>query len=153
MQPTKPSNGVCSTGWRPHQRRAPQLDAEQLDRLPLYGPVVNFVNHGNFLSSDDLPTYSHDMALASPRSRLANPIYRLLFNNLDVIPIDRDAIDVTACARLRGMDQADSFHHAEGTRSHDGQHSRQPGVVLMALHNGAPVCPLLLMRRSHCGTT
>lgn len=62
-----------------------------------------------------------------------------------MIPIDRDALDVTAMRK--GFDALDKgrilFITPEGTRSHDGRLQRgKPGVVLMATHNNAPVWPV-----------
>ena len=124
-----------------------KVDAEQLDRLPLYGPLLIIVNHVNFLELPTIyPRIRSDLGIGfSKVENWANPIYRLLFNNWDVIPIDRDAIDVTAMRKgFEALDQGRIlFITPEGTRSHDGQLQQgKPGVVMMALHNGAPVWPV-----------
>jgi 1-acyl-sn-glycerol-3-phosphate acyltransferase len=123
------------------------VDAAQLDRLPLYGPLLIIVNHVNFLELPTIyPRIRSDLGIGfSKVENWANPIYRLLFNNWDVIPIDRDSIDITAMRKgFEALDQGRIlFITPEGTRSHDGRLQQgKPGVVMMALHSGAPVWPV-----------
>ena len=124
-----------------------RVDADQLQRIPLEGPVIIIVNHVNLL---ELPTiYSRIRSdLGTGFSKIENwnnPIYRLLFTNWDVIPIDRDAIDVAAMRQgFKALDEGKIlFITPEGTRSHNGcLQEGKPGVVMMALRSGAPVWPV-----------
>ncbi len=124
-----------------------KVDADQLARIPLKGPIIIIVNHVNLL---ELPTiYTRirsDLGTGfSKAENWDNWIYRVLFNNWDVIPIERDALDVSAMRK--GFEALDNgrilFITPEGTRSHDGRlQEGKPGVVLMALRSGAPVWPV-----------
>ena len=124
-----------------------KVDAEQLKRIPLEGPIIIIVNHVNML---ELPTiYSRipsDLGTGfSKVENWDNPIFRLLFSNWDVIPIERDTVDMTAMRRgLQALDEGRIlFITPEGTRSHDGRlQEGKPGVVMMALRSGAPVWPV-----------
>lgn len=124
-----------------------KVDADQLSRIPLQGPLLIIVNHVNFLELPTIyPRIPSDLGTGfSKVENWRNPIYRLLFSNWDMIPIDRDAIDVTAMRK--GFDALDKgrilFITPEGTRSHDGRLQQgKPGVVLMATHNDAPIWPV-----------
>ncbi len=124
-----------------------KVDADQLERIPLKGPIIIIVNHVNLL---ELPTiYTRirsDLGTGfSKAENWNNVIYRVLFNNWDVIPIERDALDVSAMRK--GFEALEKgrilFITPEGTRSHDGRlQEGKPGVVLMALRSGAPVWPV-----------
>lgn len=124
-----------------------KIDAEQLCRIPVHGPILIIVNHVNFLELPAIyPRIPSDLGTGfSKVENWHNPIYRLLFSNWDVIPIDRDAIDITAMRRgFAALDEGRIlFITPEGTRSHDGRLQQgKPGVVMMAMHNGAPVWPV-----------
>ena len=124
-----------------------KVDAEQLKRIPLEGPIIIIVNHVNLL---ELPTiYSRipsDLGTGfSKAENWDNPLYRLLFSHWDVIPIERGALDTTALRKgLQALDEGRIlFITPEGTRSHDGRlQEGKPGVVMMALRSGAPVWPV-----------
>jgi 1-acyl-sn-glycerol-3-phosphate acyltransferase len=124
-----------------------RVDADGLARIPLTGPLIIIVNHVNFLELPMIyPRIPSDVGIGySKVENWDNPIYRLLFNNWDVIPIDRDTIDMTAMRRgLQALEEDRIlFITPEGTRSHDGRLQRgKPGVVLMAERSGAPIWPV-----------
>jgi 1-acyl-sn-glycerol-3-phosphate acyltransferase len=124
-----------------------RVDAEQLKRIPLQGPIIIIVNHVNML---ELPTiYSRipsDLGTGfSKAENWNNVLFRLLFSNWDVIPIERDAVDTTALRRgLQALDEGRIlFITPEGTRSHDGRlQEGKPGAVMLALRSGVPVWPV-----------
>jgi 1-acyl-sn-glycerol-3-phosphate acyltransferase len=124
-----------------------KVDADQLKRIPRTGPVIIIVNHVNFLELPIIyPRTPSDLGIGySKVENWDNAIYRLLFNNWDVIPIERDVIDITAMRRgLQALEEGRIlFITPEGTRSHDGRLQRgKPGVVLMAERSKAPVWPV-----------
>lgn len=124
-----------------------KVDADQLARIPPEGPLIIIVNHVNFLELPVIyPRTPSDLGIGySKAENWSNPIYRLLFKNWDVIPIEREAVDVTAMRRgLEALAEGRIlFITPEGTRSHDGRLQRgKPGVVLVAEHSGAPVWPV-----------
>ena len=124
-----------------------RVDAESLERIPLEGPIIVIVNHVNFL---ELPMIyprirSHLGTGYSKVENWDNPVYRLLFNLWNLIPIDRDEIDITALRRgLKALEEGRIlFITPEGTRSHDGRLQRgKPGAAWIALHSGVPVWPV-----------
>jgi 1-acyl-sn-glycerol-3-phosphate acyltransferase len=124
-----------------------KVDADQLARIPQVGPTIIIVNHVNFLELPIIyPRTPSDLGTGySKIENWDNPIYRALFNNWDVIPIEREAVDVTALRKgLEALEEGRIlFITPEGTRSHDGRLQRgKPGVVLMAERSGAPVWPV-----------
>lgn len=124
-----------------------KVDAGELRKIPLQGPIIIIVNHVNFL---ELPiVYTRIPSdLGTGFSKVENweaPVYRLLFENWNMIPIERESIDVTAIRK--GLEALEGgcilFITPEGTRSHDGRLQQgKPGVVMMAERSGAPVWPI-----------
>jgi 1-acyl-sn-glycerol-3-phosphate acyltransferase len=124
-----------------------KVHAEELSRIPLVGPIIIIVNHVNFL---ELPIIypripSHLGTGYSKAENWKNVFYRAIFDLWDMIPLQRDTVDVTAMrqglAALR--DNKILFITPEGTRSHHGRLQRgKPGVVLMAERSGAPIWPI-----------
>jgi 1-acyl-sn-glycerol-3-phosphate acyltransferase len=124
-----------------------KVDADQLSRIPRIGPTIIIVNHVNFLELPIIyPRTPSDLGTGySKVENWDNPIYKLLFDNWDVIPIEREAVDVTAMRK--GMEALEAgrilFITPEGTRSHHGRLQRgKPGVVLMAERSNAPIWPV-----------
>lgn len=124
-----------------------QIHAEELKRIPLVGPLILIVNHVNFLELPIIyPRIPSDLGVGfSKKENWHNPLYRLLFTNWNILPIDRDAADVTAIRRaLQVLEEGKIlFITPEGTRSHDGRLQRgKAGVVLIAMRSHAPVWPI-----------
>ena len=128
-----------------------RIDAAQLALVPGCGPLILVTNHINFL---DVPLlYTH--LLPRPMAGLIkaetwdNPAMGWLFDVAGggaAIPVRRGEADMEALRRgLAALEAGRILALApEGTRSGHGrlQHG-QPGVVVLALHSGAPIWPVV----------
>jgi 1-acyl-sn-glycerol-3-phosphate acyltransferase len=120
---------------------------DHLARVPKNGPLILVCNHVNSL---DVPlVYTH----LQPRSVTGfaksetwdNPVMAMLFDLWGAIPIQRGEADVDALKRgLDALAKGEIVVIApEGTRSWNGKlQQAYAGVVVMALHSGAPLLPL-----------
>ena len=128
-----------------------RIDAPDLAQVPRRGPLIMVSNHINFLEMPVMYTQlrSRPVAVLAKAETWDNPAMGWLFDTLggsDAIPVrrgeaDKDALrqalDKLAAGRILGV-------APEGTRSGDGQLQRgRPGVVLLALHSGAPILPVV----------
>lgn len=124
-----------------------KVDGRQLIQVPVVGPLIVIVNHVNFLELPILyPRVPTEWGIGfSKEENWKNPVYRLLFNAWNIIPINRDEVDITAMRR--GLEALAAgyilFVTPEGTRSHDGRLQQgKPGVVMLAQRSGVPVLPI-----------
>ncbi len=124
-----------------------RLDASQLAQVPARGPLILVSNHINFLEVPLL--YAH----LQPRPVTAfakvetwdNPILAPLFDLGGAIPLRRGEADTAALRQaLAALEAGQILAVApEGTRSGHGRLQRgHPGVVMLALHSGAPLLPV-----------
>ncbi len=124
-----------------------RVHAKSLAKIPLRGPIIIIVNHVNFLELPIIyPRIPSDLGVGySKAENWDNILFRALFTNWDLIPIERDEVDVTAMRKgLRALEEERIlFITPEGTRSHHGRLQQgKPGVVLMAARSGAPIWPI-----------
>ena len=124
-----------------------RIDAPDLKRVPYHGPLILAVNHINSL---EVPLL---VAQLSPRRVIGlakietwdNGFMGWLFDLFEAIPIRRGEVDLEAirCC-LTTLSGGDILAVApEGKRSYDGKLlNGLPGVVLIALHSGAPILPV-----------
>ncbi|MBN1246874.1 MAG: 1-acyl-sn-glycerol-3-phosphate acyltransferase [Anaerolineae bacterium] len=124
-----------------------KIDAGGLKRLPAKGPYIIIVNHVNFLELPIIyPRVGSDLGTGySKVENWDNWLYRLLFRNWNIIPIDREEVDVSAMRQgFQALDKGMIlFVTPEGTRSHDGRlHQGKPGVAMLAERTGVPVWPV-----------
>lgn len=124
-----------------------KVDAGELARVPLVGPLIIIVNHVNFLELPMIyPRIRSNLGTGFSKTENWNsPLYRALFNLWDMIPIDRDRLDVSAMRQgLEALEDGKIlFITPEGTRSHHGRlQEGKPGVVLIAERSGAPIWPI-----------
>lgn len=132
-------------GWL--MRLACRVDRTELEKVPAQGPLLLVVNH---IGSLEVPLlFSH----LQPRPVLglakvetwANPFLAFLFNQAGAIPLRRGVADVGALRQAVAALQAGGILAVapEGTRSGHGRlQEGHAGVVMLALHSGAPVLPL-----------
>ena len=125
-----------------------RIDKPELSQVPLRGPLILAINHINSL---EVPLL---LAHLQPRRMIGlakietwdNKFMGWLFNLWEAIPIHRGVADVDALRRcLVCLAEDDILAVApEGTRSYNGKLLRgQPGIVLIALHSGAPILPVV----------
>ncbi len=125
-----------------------RVDAEQLRRVPMKGPLILLVNHVNIPEGPTIftrlrPRPVTGLVLAS---RWDNPVLRWLLELSGAIPLRRGEADVTAMRRA--MEHLEAGHIViiapEGTRSGNGRlQQAHPGAVLLALRSGAPLLPVV----------
>jgi 1-acyl-sn-glycerol-3-phosphate acyltransferase len=121
----------------------------QLSKVPRDGPLIIVANHVHVpeiptLYTRLLPRQVHGMAQAEHvlGKDLASRILRLF----GTIPVWRGEADLNALRTGINMLKEGKIVliDPEGTRSHDGRLGRgRPGAILMALHSGAPLLPVL----------
>lgn len=124
-----------------------EVDAAQLSKIPMKGPLILAANHINFL---DVPLiFSH--LLPRPITGFAkietwdNPLLGWMFSTYNAIPIRRGEADLDAMETAEDvLAQGQILAIApEGTRSRTGCLQRgHPGIVMLAMRSGAPIQPL-----------
>jgi len=128
-----------------------RIDAADLARVPLRGPLIMVSNHINFVEMPVLYTQlrTRPVAVLAKTETWDNPAMGWLFNTLggsNAIPVRRGEADKDALRKaLAKLEDGCILGLApEGTRSGNGRLQRgQPGVVLLALHSGAPILPVV----------
>ena len=126
-----------------------RVDSAQLGKVPRSGPLIIVTNHVHIpeiptLYTRLLPRKVHGMAQAEHvlGKDLASRILRLF----GTIPVWRGEADLNALRT--GINKLKEgkivLLDPEGTRSHDGRLQKgRPGAILMALHSGAPLLPVV----------
>ncbi len=125
-----------------------RIDDEQLDQVPAQGPLIIYTNHVNILEIPIIythlqPRHVHGMLLAE---RWNTPVLSWVLDVTETIPLQRGVADIDAIRKgLRALEKGEIIIIApEGTRSHDGiLQPAHPGVVLLGLHSGAPILPVV----------
>lgn len=125
-----------------------RVDDAQLARVPLHGPLIVAANHINFLDAPVLFSRAHPRRVTGfvKAETWQNPALGFLFDTWKTIPLARGEADVGAFrAGLAALkDGAILAVAPEGTRSGHGRlQAGRPGVVLLALHSGAPILPVV----------
>jgi 1-acyl-sn-glycerol-3-phosphate acyltransferase len=129
-------------------RLACRIDAPDLDKIPLKGPLIVIANHTGQI---EVPLI---FAHLQPRPMTGwakvetwdNWFLNMIFNLWGVIPIRRGEADMAALRKgLDALKQGCIFGIApEGHRNKTGKLLRaHPGTVLVALHSGAPILPVV----------
>jgi 1-acyl-sn-glycerol-3-phosphate acyltransferase len=124
-----------------------RIHDQELRRIPTQGPLIIYTNHVNVLEIPIIytqlqPRKVHGMLLAE---RWKIPVMNWVLDVTETIPLHRGEADLPAIRMgLQALERGEMLIIApEGTRSHDGQlQGAYPGVVLLALHSGAPLIPV-----------
>jgi len=124
------------------------VDGEQIDRIPMHGPLILIANHVNFLEAPLLHCRFRPRKVIGLAKAEAwkNPLLGWLFDQWEAIPIRRGEPDIRALRRALGVLKDGGFIAVapEGTRSRTGRLQRgRPGVVTLALKSGAPLLPVV----------
>jgi 1-acyl-sn-glycerol-3-phosphate acyltransferase len=125
-----------------------RIDDAQLVNVPTHGPLIIYTNHVNILEIPIIythlqPRHVHGLMLAE---RWNIPILNFVLDVTETIPLHRGEADIDAIHQgLECLQKGDILVIApEGTRSHDGiLQPAHPGVVVLALHSGAPLIPVV----------
>ena len=126
-----------------------KVDAAQLVKVPLAGPLIIVANHVHIpeiptLYARLLPRNVHGMAQAE--RVLDRNITGRILRLFGTIPVWRGEADLNALRTgIRKLSEGEIILvDPEGTRSHNGcLQAGHPGAVLMALHSGAPILPIV----------
>jgi len=126
-----------------------RVDARELNKVPLQGPLIIVANHVHIpeiptLYTRLLPRRVRGMALAErvEKADLFGWVLRLF----RTIPIHRGEADLAALREgLQTLSQGDMvIIDPEGTRSHDGCLQKgRAGAILIALRSGAALLPIV----------
>jgi 1-acyl-sn-glycerol-3-phosphate acyltransferase len=126
-----------------------RVDATQLAKVPKGGPLIIVTNHVHIpeipaLYTRLLPRKVHGMALAERvlDRNIVGGILRLF----GTIPVWRGEADLKALRTgIKELSEGNIvLLDPEGTRSHNGSLQKgRPGAILMALHSGAPMLPVV----------
>jgi 1-acyl-sn-glycerol-3-phosphate acyltransferase len=125
-----------------------RIDDQELERIPQQGPLIIYCNHVNVLELPIIYTHLkprkvHGMLLSE---RWNIPVLSWVLDVTETIPLQRATADIDAIRLgLEALERGEILIIApEGTRSHDGRlQVGHPGVVLLALHSGAPLIPVV----------
>jgi 1-acyl-sn-glycerol-3-phosphate acyltransferase len=126
-----------------------RVDATALGKVPGRGPLIIVTNHVHIpeiptLYVRLLPRKVYGMAQAE--RVLDRNLWGAILRWIDTIPVWRGEADLNALrTAIRILTEGGIILlDPEGTRSHDGRLQKgQPGVILMAVHSGAPVLPVV----------
>lgn len=126
-----------------------RVDSAQLGKVPGNGPLIIVTNHVHIpeiptLYTRLLPRKVHGMAQAE--HVLGRDIASRILRLFGTIPVWRGEADLNALrAAIRKLNEGKIvLLDPEGTRSHDGRLQKgRPGAILMALHSGAPLLPVV----------
>ena len=138
---------VVNSGLKILTRMFVRVDEQELVQVPQEGPLILVANHINFLEVPLMYSHLYPRPLTgwAKRETWKNPLFAVLFNMYNAIPIRRGENDLSA---LNGaMDALKNRMilaiSPEGTRSNIGQLAQgKPGVVLLAQRSGAPILPI-----------
>jgi 1-acyl-sn-glycerol-3-phosphate acyltransferase len=115
----------------------------QLARVPDQGPLIVVANHINILEIPILWAHLQPRPVTGlvAASRWDNPVLRWMLNSAGAIPLRRGEADITALRQ--GLERLEAGQiviiDPEGTRSGHGRLQKaHPGMVLLAMHSGAP---------------
>jgi 1-acyl-sn-glycerol-3-phosphate acyltransferase len=131
-----------------------RIDDAQLAQVPDQGPLIIVTNHVNILEIPIIYTHLQPRPVTGLVSahRWDSRWLRWLLDVCGVIPLHRGEADVAAMRRGLEMLQAGciAIISPEGTRSGHGRLQKgHPGVVLLALHSGAPLLPVVYYGSEH----
>ncbi len=126
-----------------------RVDAVQLAKVPRHGPLIIVANHVHIpeiptLYVRLLPRKVYGMVQAE--RVFDRNITGAILRWIDTIPVWRGEADLNALrAGIRILTEGKILLlDPEGTRSHDGCLQKgQPGAILIALHCGAPILPIV----------
>lgn len=124
-----------------------RIDKCDFPKIPSRGPLILVTNHINSLEVPLLFVHLQPRKLIglAKIETWHNKFMGWLFDLWDAIPVRRGEADLDAIrACLEVLKSGDILAIApEGTRSYNGHLlPAQPGIVLIALHSGAPIIPM-----------
>jgi 1-acyl-sn-glycerol-3-phosphate acyltransferase len=132
-----------------------RIDDTQLARVPQQGPLIVVTNHVNILEIPIIYTHLQPRPVTGfvAAYRWGSRLLGWLLDACGAIPLRRGEADLAAMRR--GIEMLKAGHilviAPEGTRSGHGRLQKaHPGVVLLALHSGAPLLPVVYYGGEQC---
>jgi 1-acyl-sn-glycerol-3-phosphate acyltransferase len=125
-----------------------RIDDSQLQKVPKQGPLILITNHINMVEAPVLYTRLQPRPITGfvAAYRWESLFFRWLLTAVGAIPLHRGTADLSAIRQaLQQLKQGTILTIApEGTRSRHGRLQRgHAGSVLLALHSGAPIQPIV----------
>lgn len=132
---------------RVYTRITCRIDAPDLHKFPMHGPLIVIANHTGQIEVPMLFAHLQPRKLTgwAKIESWDNNFLNWVFGVWGVIPVRRGAADMHALKEaLRALKKGLIFGLApEGTRNYNGKLKRAlPGAVTIALHSGAPIIPI-----------
>ena len=125
-----------------------RIDAPDLDKVPMRGPLIAYSNHTGQIEVAVFFGQLQPRRITGWAKMEAwdNAFLHWLFNLWGLIPVRRGEADTTALRKaVTALEKGYIFGIApEGTRNITGRLKRaQPGAVLLAVRSGAPLLPIV----------
>ncbi len=126
-----------------------RVDAAELVKVPAHGPLILVANHVHI---PEIPTLYTRLfprqvrGMAQAERVLDKNITGWILRVFGTIPVRRGEADLNALRiGIKALAEGNMvLVDPEGTRSHDGRLQKgRPGAILMALHSGAPLLPIV----------
>ena len=123
---------------------------EGLENVPTDGPAILASNHLSFLDHFLLPAYIDRPIFFLGKSDYFSGWQKYFFENVGVMPIDREGGDAGERSLRKGQEILDAGKllgiYPEGTRTPDGRLYRgKTGPVRLALRTGVPILPVAMV--------
>jgi 1-acyl-sn-glycerol-3-phosphate acyltransferase len=124
------------------------IEKSELEKIPADGPMILAMNHIGSIEGPLLRAHVRPRRVISLAKieTWDNKLMGWLFDLWESIPIRRGEVDLGALQGCLDCLSAGDFLGVapEGTRSYDGKLlSGRPGIVLIGLHSGAPIIPVV----------
>ena len=124
-----------------------KIDAAELDRIPMEGPILVAANHINFLDAPVIISHLHPRQTTglAKKETWENPILGFLFDTWGGIPIYRSIADFSAFKQAKQALKEGKIlaFSPEGTRTEDGKMIRaKAGIGILATQSDCPIVPL-----------
>lgn len=125
-----------------------RLDMAELQKVPMTGPLIAITNHTGQIEVPIMFAYLQPRKLTAWAKAEAfdNLFLKVIFGIWNVIPVRRGEADIQSLKlAVKMIKEGYIFGIApEGTRNKTGRLRRaMPGTVLLALHSGAPIIPVV----------
>ncbi len=132
---------------RVYTRITCRIDAPDLQKFPMHGPLIAIANHTGQIEVPMLFAHLQPRPLTGWAKVEAwdNWFLNWVFGVWGAIPVRRGAADMKALKlALKALEEGKIFGLApEGTRNKTGKLIRaMPGTVIIALHSDAPIIPI-----------